>query len=122
MEIPGLQPLAPEVFDTLRRVSTATLATQLFKLGLRNRAMTNVHPVVPDARMAGEAVTLRYVPAREDLDTIEAVNNPEHPQRKAIDTISPGQVLVCDARGDASSGTIGDILAMRLKQRGAAGF
>ena len=121
MEIPGLEPIDAEVFETLKRVSTATLATQLFKRGLRTRAMTDVHPIVP-GRMVGEAVTLRYVPAREDLDTLAGVANLEHPQRKAIDTISPGQVLVCDARGDVAAGTLGDILTMRLKQRGAVGF
>jgi len=120
--IASLEPLDPEIFDLLRRVSTATLATQLFKHGMRNRVLTDVHPIVPNAQMVGEAVTLRYVPMREDLDTLEATGNPDHPQRKLIDTIGRGQVLVCDARGDAGAGTIGDILAMRLKARGAAGF
>src|SRR5262249_38380799 len=109
MEIPGLEPLAAETLELLKQVSVATVAAQLFKLGLRGRAMTGVGPILPDTRMAGEAVTLRYGPTREDLDQPEKLSNPENPQRKAIDTISPGQVLITDARGDLRAGTLGDI-------------
>lgn len=113
--------VAPETYERLRRVSTATLTTVLLKHGLRNTFLTGVRPLAPHYRMAGEAVTLRYVPAREDLDTLEALADPEHPQRKLVENILPGQVLVIDARGDVRAGTLGHILATRLLRRGAAG-
>jgi regulator of RNase E activity RraA len=71
--------------------------------------------------MAGEAVTVRFVPAREDLATFEAIGKPGYPQRKAIDEILPGQVLVLDCRRDAAVAAGGEILMSRLKARGAAG-
>jgi regulator of RNase E activity RraA len=113
--------IAPETFDRLRRVSTATLTTVLLKHGLRNTYLTGVRPLAPHYRMVGEAVTLRYVPAREDLDTLESLADPEHPQRKLVENILPGQVLVIDARRDVRAGALGHILATRLLRRGAAG-
>ena len=72
--------------------------------------------------MVGEAYTLRYIPAREDLDTLGAFEGRGHPQREAIEACPPGQVLVMDARRDASAATGGDILMTRLMVRGAAGI
>jgi len=115
--------IAEETKALLRRCSVATLSTQLFKRGLRHMVMEGVRPLAQgDAPMVGEAFTLRYIPAREDLDHVGVFADPEHPQRKAIETVPPGQVLVCDCRGDARAASGGSILMTRLKVRGAAGF
>jgi regulator of RNase E activity RraA len=114
-------PIAPNIFDQLRRVSTATLTSQLFKLGFKNTYLNGVRPLNPSLRMVGEAVTVRFVPAREDLATFEAIGKPGYPQRKAIDEILPGQVLVVDCRGITTAAAGGEILMARLKARGAAG-
>jgi len=71
--------------------------------------------------MVGEAYTLRYIPAREDIDQLGAFEGRGHPQREAIEACPPGQVLVMDARRDASAATGGDILMTRLMVRGVAG-
>jgi regulator of RNase E activity RraA len=106
----------------LKKVSTATLTTVLFKRGLRNTYIQGVGPLNPDAPpMVGEAYTLRYIPAREDLDVIEVFKDPSHPQRKAVEAIPPGHVLVMDCRGDASVASAGSILVTRMMVRGAAG-
>lgn len=115
-------PLDGETRDLLAGVSTATLATQLFRRGFRSRFMTGVHPLHPDLKLVGTARTLRYLPMREDLDRIEVFRNPEMPQRKAVESMGPGEVLVIDARGDLRAGTIGNILATRIMRRGAAGI
>lgn len=109
------------VLGRLREASTATIATQLFKLGLRTRFLTGLAPLSPtNCRFVGEALTLRYIPMREDLDHPDVYGDPEHPQRKAIETARPGSVLVIDCRGDARAGSLGGILAARLRARGAA--
>lgn len=113
--------IAPEILDSLRRIPTATLATQLFKLGFRNTYLAGVVPLNPHVRMAGEAATVRFVPAREDLASFDAVATSEYPQRKAIDEIEPGQVLVIDCRGVSTVAAAGEILMTRIKVRGAAG-
>src|SRR5438876_577324 len=71
--------------------------------------------------MVGEAFTLRYLPAREDLDWTGQLDNLTAVQRVAIERVPSGNVLVMDARGDVSSGSLGAILATRLKMRGVAG-
>jgi len=110
--------------ERLRHVSTATLCTQLFKRGLRNVYLQGVarltHP--SGGNLVGPAFTMRSIPAREDLDQISAFDNPDHPQRKAIESVPPGHVLVLDCRGEKRVASGGQILTTRLKVRGAAGL
>ena len=110
-----------------RTVSTATLCTALFKRGLRNQFIQDVHPLDPlhcakHGVMVGEAFTLRSIPAREDLNPITVFQDPQHPQRQAIEQCPPGAVLVIDSRKDARAASAGSILVTRLMQRGAAGI
>jgi regulator of RNase E activity RraA len=70
----------------------------------------------------GPAFTVRNIPAREDLDQLSAFENPNHPQRKAIESVPPGHVLVIDTRGEKRVASGGQILTTRLKVRGAAGL
>lgn len=106
----------------LRRVSTATLTTALFRRGFRNVFIQDVRPLNPAApRMVGEAYTLRYIPAREDLDHLGVFADVEHPQRKAVEACPPGHVMVIDSRRDARAASAGGILVSRLMQRGVAG-
>ena len=108
--------------DKLRKISTATLATCLFKRGLRNQFIQDVGLINPNApRMVGEAYTLRYIPAREDLNPIPAFEDGEQPQRKAVEEIPPGHVMVYDSRKNATAASAGSILIKRMMTRGAAG-
>src|SRR5437868_15260339 len=98
--------LSKDSRDKLKGVSTATLTTVLFKRGLRNVFIRGVFLLKRDApRMVGEAYTLRYIPAREDVDQLGAFEGRGHPQREAIEACPPGHVLVMDARRDASAAT-----------------
>jgi regulator of RNase E activity RraA len=114
--------LKSETRAKLALVSTATLCTALFKRGLRNQFLQNVHPLNPDLpNMVGEAYTLRYIPAREDLNHIKVFEDRTHPQRVAIETCPEGAVMVIDSRNDARAASAGSILVTRLMKRGAAG-
>ena len=116
-------PLTPQNRERLKQVSTATLTTALFKRGLRNVFIQNVHPIASHTEnMVGEAFTLRYIPSREDLDTLEGFRDPDHPQRKAVEDCPPGHVMVIDSRKDARAASAGSILVSRLMKRGAAGI
>lgn len=111
------------LLERLREASTATIATQLFKLGLRTRFLTGLSPLnAAHCRFGGEATTLRYIPMREDLDHPDVYGDPEHPRRKAIESARPGSVLIIDCRGDVRAGSVGAILAARLRARGAVGL
>lgn len=114
--------ISPDTIEKLRGVSVATLATALFKRGLRNQVIQDVRPVAQKGRnMVGPAFTLRYMPAREDRNTLAAFRDPRHPQRHAIETCPPGHVLVMDSRKTATAASAGDILIARLMVRGGAG-
>ncbi len=111
-----------ETRDKLMKVSTATIATCLYKRGLRNQYIQDVLPLKKMTRnMVGEAFTLRYIPAREDINQIEVFRNPDHPQRKAMETCPAGAVMVIDSRKSARAASAGSILVSRLMVRGAAG-
>jgi regulator of RNase E activity RraA len=115
--------LKPETREKLKTVSTATLATALFKRGLRNQMIQDVRPLNPSGRpMVGEAYTLRYMPAREDLNPITVFQDRGHPQRKAVEECPEGAVLVIDSRKDARAASAGSILVTRLMKRGVAGI
>ncbi|MDQ6672386.1 MAG: ribonuclease activity regulator RraA [Chloroflexota bacterium] len=114
--------LAPAILDMARRISTATLTSQLQKRGFGNTFMLGVLPLRPEMRLAGQACTLRFIPTREDLEPPGETDNRTSKQRLAVEAVGPGDVLVIDARGDVRAATLGDILAARIKQRGAAGI
>jgi regulator of RNase E activity RraA len=114
--------LKPATRSTLMGVSTATLCTALFKRGLRNQFIQDVRPLNPNLpNMVGEAFTLRYIPAREDLNPISVFQDRAHPQRRAVEECPPGAVVVIDSRKDARAASAGGILVTRLMTRGVAG-
>jgi regulator of RNase E activity RraA len=116
-------PLSDATRNQLMTVSTATLATALFKRGYRNQMIQDVRPVAPKGRnMVGPAYTLRYIPAREDLNPISVFQDPAHPQRAGIEACPEGAVMVIDSRKDARAASAGGILVARLMVRGAAGI
>ncbi|MFG3381372.1 fumarylacetoacetate hydrolase family protein [Streptomyces sp. NPDC047999] len=106
--------------DRLRALATATLSSQLRRRGLHHMTIDGVRPTDPGATLVGTAHTLRYLPLREDL--FKRFGNGMNAQKRAVEELRPGQVLVMDARRDTTAGTIGDILALRAQVRGAAGI
>ena len=116
--------LKQSTIDNLRHVSCATLCTQLFKRGFRNVYIQGVARLTTktSGNLVGPAFTMRSIPAREDLDQISAFDDPNHPQRKAIESVPPGHVLVLDCRGETRVASGGQILTTRLQVRGAAGL
>lgn len=107
----------------LKEVSTATIATCLFKKGLKKQFIQDVKPLKKGKpTMVGEAYTLRYIPAREDLNKIEVFKDPKHLQRVAVENCPEGAILVIDSRKDARAASAGSILVTRLMVRGAAGI
>ena len=119
----GLPAPTPALTDDLRKklekAPTAGLSAQLRKRGLNNVLIEGVQPLHPEAKLVGIAKTLRFVPNREDL--FISHGGGYNAQKQAFDAVGEGEVLVIEARGDAGAGTLGDVLALRAKTRGAAG-
>ncbi len=116
--IPPAPGLIPELKAKLESVATATLSSQLRKRGLNNVSIDGLQSTRQDRRVVGLARTLRYVPNREDLFKSHGGNY--NAQKRAIDSINEGEILIMEARGEKGTGTVGDILAMRAHVRGAA--
>lgn len=113
--------MKPETRAVLAGCSTATITMQLLKRGLRATAMRGVRPLAPDqGRIVGEAYTVRFIPMREDLSDPAILGSPNNHQRVAIEDCPAGAILCMDGLGNAEVGTLGDILAERLRVRGVA--
>jgi regulator of RNase E activity RraA len=110
----------PNVAAALQSVSTATLTSQLVKRGLNGCMLGELRAMHPSRRLVGFARTLRYLPHREDL--FQSRGGGFNAQKRAVEAIRPGDVLVISARGEHNAGTIGDILVQRAVGRGAAGI
>ncbi|MEP0235736.1 ribonuclease activity regulator RraA [Roseibium sp.] len=121
--VANIEKLDAAVLEVFKNASTPSIATLLYKRGLRTNFVQGVSRLGGDRpNMVGQAFTLRYIPAREDLNQLEVFKDPEHPQRVAVETVPEGHVLVMDCRCDASAASAGGILAKRLEYRGCAGI
>lgn len=121
-EAAGLAPewqLTAERSAQLASVSTATLSSQLRKRGYDEVSIDGVHALTPGSRLVGRARTLRFIPFRPDL--FAEHGGGFNAQKRAFDSLKPGEVLVIEARGERNTGTVGDLLALRAQQLGAAG-
>ena len=118
---PQLDPLPAGVLDMLRQVSTSTVATQLYKRGFRQPQLLGVRPIsaVSDGFVA-EAFTMRFIPAREDVNAPDPYRSGNTLQWEAIESVPPGQAIVVDSRGDTRAASGGDMLMTRAWRRGAA--
>ncbi len=109
---------SPELLRKLLSVGTATLSSQLRRHGLDNVSIDGLATTRPGRRIAGPARTLRFVPNREDLFKLHGGGF--NAQKRIINSLHDGEVLVMEARGDPSAGTLGDVLALRAQVLGAA--
>src|SRR5919108_601235 len=114
-------PVPDTALEQLREVSTATATAILNRLGLRRPATIELRPLSPGLKLVGRARTLRYLPLREDLLPVLRDLGEQNPQRVAIESIGPHDVLVIDSMGLMEAGSLGDIFAPRGRARGAAG-
>jgi len=115
-----VEPLGPELRAALEQTPVAALSGQLRARGLHHMTIDGVRRLRPGERLVGSATTLRFLPLREDL--FDTHGGGMNAQKAAFDSVEPGEVIVIEARGEAGSGTLGDILALRARARGAAGI
>lgn len=109
--------------EKLRHVATSNIANCLFRRGFRNVLMLGISPLNPElANMVGFAVTLRFMPAREDIDTMANYGLSTNVHRRAIEECPAGAVLVIDSQSCLEASSAGDLMAARLKSLGAAGL
>lgn len=111
--------LTAELRAKLLEAPTAGLSAQLRKRGHHSCFIDGVSANIAGTKIVGSAKTLRFVPFREDL--FASHGGGYNAQKRAFDAVDDGEIIVIEARGDATTGTLGDILALRAQVRGAAG-
>src|ERR1700742_2880007 len=111
----------PETRSKLAATGISTLPTCLYRRGLRKVWLSGIVPLSPSARMVGEAYTLRFVPAREDLGGMASYAAGPSIHQRAFEECPPDHVLVIDTRDQLEACTCGNLLVARLKARGVAG-
>ena len=112
------------ILDALLEIGTATIAGELAKKGIRNPHMVGLTPFNPGAKACGQAVTLQFMPKREDVHWgDEYAASPERElHRQAIIAAQPGDIIVVDARGSMASGVFGEMMLTSFKARGGEGL
>lgn len=115
--------VSDDTLARLARCSSGSLTTQLFKRGFRQPAFVGLRAMCRDTKpFAGRAYTMRFIPAREDIDTYGTMTtkpNGDNLQWQGVEQVQPGDVLVIDSRNDPAAASAGNILVTRLLARGA---
>lgn len=116
------QAISDELRSKLLRCGAATLSNALLKRGYRNSFLLGLHAVSPQQEpLVGPAFTLRFIPAREDKDSMALYARNDGMHRRAIEECPPGAVLVMATGSTIQASCMGDMMALRLKMRNVAG-
>ena len=117
-----VKPISEITRTHLMRCGAANLSNALLRRGLRNTFFLGICPVSPDQEpMVGPAFTLRFIPAREDIDSMNIYARDDSLHRRAIEECPAGAILVMATGGDARASAMGDMMALRLRMRGVSG-
>jgi regulator of RNase E activity RraA len=114
----------PELIHRLYEVGSATASATLHKMGLRQTFIEGPVPRQPGAKVVGPAVTLQFMPQRDDVASGVAQ---EHVEKfsalwAVFETVQPGDILAVQAFGDAYTGCMGEMLITYFKGRGGIGI
>lgn len=119
---PDIQRPPKALVEGLARIGAATAAGELNRLGIRDPHIRGPVTLTPGKAIAGPALTLQFMPKREDLALGAEYDDPEAQlHRHVLYHVQEGDVVVVDARGEMSAGVFGEMMLTYLKGRGGAG-
>jgi len=109
--------------ESLQHIGSATASGELKRLGIRNAFIQGPLAMTPGASIVGPALTLQFMPLREDLypANAEYVDPEVQLHRHVLYHTQPGDVVVVDARGDPTSGVFGAMMMTYFRGRGGLG-
>ena len=111
------------LIQKLQTVGSATAAGELRRMGIRNASITGPVPRTPGKSVVGPALTLQFMPKREDqYPEGEYVDPEKQLHRHVLYTAQPGDIVVVDARGDMTSGVFGEMMMTYFKGNGGLGI
>jgi regulator of RNase E activity RraA len=119
---PDIERPSKELVAGLAAIGTATASGELSRLGIRDPHIRGLSPWTRGKAVAGPALTLQFMPKREDLYNVNEYADPEKQlHRHVLYHTQPGDIVVVDARGDMGSGVFGEMMLTYFKGRGGAG-
>jgi regulator of RNase E activity RraA len=122
VETPDIVRPPAELSAALATIGSATASAELSRMGIRSAFIRGPVSVTPGVRVAGPALTLQFLPKREDRYPADEYAEPEKQlHRHVMYHARPGDMIVVDARGDMSSGVFGEMMLTYFKGRGGAG-
>lgn len=112
----------PALIEALKGIGSATASGELKRLGIRSAFIQGPVCVTPGVSVVGPALTLQFMPKREDLYPDAEYVDPERQlHRHVLYHTQPGDVVVVDARGDLTSGVFGEMMMTYFRGRGGVG-
>lgn len=122
IETPDIARPPREWSEKLREIGTATISSTLQRLGIRNSHIVGPVQRHDGRAAAGPALTLGFVPKREDVYGDDEYEEPElQLHRHVLYHTQPGDMVVVDARGDLKSGVFGEMMLTYFKGLGGVG-
>lgn len=120
---PGITRPSKDIVAAILAIGAASASSTLAHMGIRNCHIQGPVSWSPGKAIAGPALTLQFMPKREDLYGDGEYTDPEKQlHRHVLYHVEEGDVVVVDARGDMSSGVFGDMMSTYFKGRGGAGM
>lgn len=121
-ETQDIQRPSRELIEGLAHIGSATASGELSRLGVRDPHIHGPVAWVPGKSVVGPALTLQFMPKREDLHGTGEYQTPERQlHRHVLYHTQPGDIVVVDARGDMASGVFGEMMLTYFKGRGGIG-
>src|SRR5690606_4841762 len=122
-DIPKFNRPPKTLLDGLAQVGSATASSELYKMGIRNPFISGAVPHSRGKCIAGPALTLQFMPRREDLyGDDEYADREKQLHRHALYNVEAGDIVVVDARGDMESGIFGEMMMTYFAGKGGAGL
>jgi regulator of RNase E activity RraA len=122
IQTPDIQRPSKELIQGLAEIGSATASGELSRLGIRDPFLKGPVAWTPGKSIVGPALTLQFMPKREDQYRVDEYADPEKQlHRHVLYHTQPGDIVVVDARGDMSSGVFGEMMLTFFKGRGGLG-
>jgi len=119
---PDIERPAKEIIEALKSIGSATATGELSRLGIKNAFIQGPVPFTPGKVVVGPALTLQFMPKREDVYNVTEYTSPEvQLHRHVLYHTQAGDVVVVDARGELTAGVFGDMMLTYFKGKGGVG-
>ncbi len=122
IETPDIVRPSQDLIEGLATIGSATASGELSRLGIRDPHLRGLTTWTPGKTVVGPALTLQFMPKREDVYKVDEYADPElQLHRHVLYHTQPGDIVVVDARGDMASGVFGEMMLTYFKGRGGQG-